>query len=170
MSDSSTKHDSEVAEKAKPVSDRVQILEIRLLESRSEQKRFTDDAVKRIMQNVQVETHVDNAQSRLEVFPHFTLLVRRQDGSPEDVFVRIEARFAITYAINALEGLVQPNYDAFGERNGIYNAWPYWREFVQSTTVRMGLPPLTFLYSGLGWPNSNTMHGFSVRKPTSNLK
>jgi preprotein translocase subunit SecB len=27
--------------------------------------------------------------------------------------------------------------------NGIYNIWPYWREYVQTTTSRLGLPPLT---------------------------
>lgn len=143
MSEPSTKRDSEVAEKAKPVSERVQILEIRLLESRSEQKRFEEEASKRIMQTIQVETHLDQKHSKLVVFPHFMLLVKRHDASPEDIFVRIEARFAITYSIDPQEGLTQDNYDAFGERNGVYNAWPYWREFVQSTTVRMGLPPLT---------------------------
>jgi hypothetical protein len=29
---------------------------------------------------------------------------------------------------------------AFADLNGVFNAWPYFREFVQSATVRMGLP------------------------------
>ena len=57
--------------------------------------------------------------------------------------MRIEARFAITYAIGNHDDLTEDNYEAFGQRNGVYNVWPYWREFVQSTTVRMGLPALT---------------------------
>ena len=30
----------------------------------------------------------------------------------------------------------------FASRNGIFNAWPFFREFVQSTVARMGMPPL----------------------------
>lgn len=29
---------------------------------------------------------------------------------------------------------------AFADFNSTFNAWPYWREFVQSMTARMGLP------------------------------
>jgi hypothetical protein len=143
MPDPVTQFDAENAEKAKPVSDRVQILEIRLLESRAEQKRFDEETPRRMTQNIQVETHLDAGKSTLEVFPHFMLVVKRQGASPEDLFVRIDARFALTYSIGSQDGLTDENYYAFGQRNGVYNAWPYWREFVQSTTVRMGLPPLT---------------------------
>jgi len=143
MAESDAQSEAELAEKARPVSDRVQILEIRLLESRAEQKRSDEDLPKRMTQTIGVESHLDAKRSQLEVFPHFMLVVKRQAGSPEDLFVRIEARFALTYAITSQENLTEDNYEAFAQRNGVYNAWPYWREFVQSTTVRMGLPPLT---------------------------
>jgi hypothetical protein len=133
----------ELAEKASAVADRVQILEIRLLESRTEQRGFDEDPPSRIVTKIHVETNADVENNRIEVVPHFFLMVKRQNASPEDYFVRIEARFAISYILNSSENLSQENYDAFGERNGVFNVWPYWREFVQSTTVRMGLPPLT---------------------------
>lgn len=143
MAESDAQHDAEVAKKAKPVSDRVQILEIRLLESRAEQKRFDEDTQRRVTQTIGIETHVDKESSLLSVFPHFMLVVKRHEGSPEELLVRIEARFALTYMLASQEDLSEENYEAFGQRNGVYNAWPYWREFVQSTTVRMGLPALT---------------------------
>jgi preprotein translocase subunit SecB len=143
MLETDAQRDAEVAEKAKPVSDRVQIIEIRMLESRAEQKRFDENLPRRMTQTIQIETHLDAERSRLEVFPHFMLVVKRHEGSPEEMFVRIEARFALTYSIGSQDNLSETNYEAFGQRNGVYNAWPYWREFVQSTTVRMGLPPLT---------------------------
>lgn len=31
--------------------------------------------------------------------------------------------------------------EAFANLNGVFNAWPYFREFLQSATTRMGLPP-----------------------------
>lgn len=141
MTESDTQRDAEIAQKAKPVSDRVQILEIRLLESRAEQRRFDEDLPRRMTQTIGIETHLDG--SVLSVFPHFLLVVKRHEGSPEELLVRIEARFALTYALSSQQDLSEENYDAFGQRNAVYNAWPYWREFVQSTTVRMGLPALT---------------------------
>lgn len=129
------------AEKAADVSQRVQMLEVRLLESRAEQNRGDEAADHKITLNAHVETHVEG--KRLEVFPHFRLVAKRPDASPDDAFIRIEARFVIIYSLTELEGLTEESFNAFGEGNGIYNVWPYWREFVQSTTVRMGLPPLT---------------------------
>ncbi len=32
---------------------------------------------------------------------------------------------------------------AFAHFNSAFNAWPYWREYVQSMTQRLGLPPVT---------------------------
>jgi hypothetical protein len=143
MADSDAQQDAEVAKKAKPVSDRVQILEIRLLESRAEQKRFDENLPRKMTQSIGIETHLDAENSLLSVYPHFMLVVKRHEGSPEELLVRIEARFAVTYIISSQENLSEENYEAFGQRNAVYNAWPYWREFVQSTTVRMGLPALT---------------------------
>lgn len=33
--------------------------------------------------------------------------------------------------------------DNFGKANGLYHVWPYWREYVQSTMVRLKLPAVT---------------------------
>ena len=90
-----------------------------------------------------MDTHFDAEKLRLSVYPHLKLLVKEQNSSPADFFLRIEARFVVTYTVRSDDGLTEANFDAFGERNGIYNVWPYWREFVQSITARMGLPPLT---------------------------
>ena len=32
--------------------------------------------------------------------------------------------------------------EAFANTDAVYHAWPYWREFVQSSMARMGLPPI----------------------------
>lgn len=133
----------QLSEVVRAVSDRVQILEIRLLESRSEQKHFDTELPRRITTSIDVDTHFDPEKLRLSVYPRLSLLVKEQNAAPEDFFLRIEARFVITYVVRSDEGLTQTNFDAFAERNGVFNVWPYWREFVQSITARMGLPPLT---------------------------
>src|SRR4051812_23154071 len=102
----------ELSEKVRLVSDRIQILEIKLLESHAEQKTSDEELPRRITTNINAESHFDSAALRLTVYPHFLLLVKRQDASPTDFFVRIEARFTLIYALRSAEGLEQEHFDA----------------------------------------------------------
>jgi hypothetical protein len=54
----------------------------------------------------------------------------------------IEARFGVTYTLQSTEGITQDQVVLFAQQNGIFNLWPYWREFVQSMTCRMSIEPL----------------------------
>lgn len=55
--------------------------------------------------------------------------------------VSIRARLEIDYAPQSDRGEIsQDEAEVFGRVNGIYNAWPYLREYVQSCLVRLGLP------------------------------
>ena len=57
--------------------------------------------------------------------------------------INIVATFRATYTVDSIEGLTPGCFDAFGSLNGLFNIWPFWREFVHNTTLRMGLPSLT---------------------------
>lgn len=63
----------------------------------------------------------------------------------------IEVEFALTYVLTSDDEIDSEKVEAFGQMNGVYNAWPYIRELVQSTLTRMSLPSLTLpvLTSGL---------------------
>jgi hypothetical protein len=95
------------------------------------------------MMEYQVKTQADRKNCRVLVIPHFKLEAFPSDKTRRDCDIVIEADFVLIYAVGTLEGITQKNLDVFGQINGVFNAWPYWREFVQSTTTRMGLPPLT---------------------------
>jgi len=60
--------------------------------------------------------------------------------------VRIAATFVVIYRfVKPMTEEAQTDsqlFRVFGQQNGVYHVWPYWREFVQSATTRMGLPPL----------------------------
>jgi preprotein translocase subunit SecB len=56
--------------------------------------------------------------------------------------LRINARFGLTYKIKSIKDITDEQVKIVGQTLGLNNAWPYWREFVQSTIGRMGLPPL----------------------------
>lgn len=77
---------------------------------------------------------------------HVTLLFEFLAPAPfedeQDKQVMIRARVAIEYAAQPDRGQVQEeDTETFGRVNGIYNAWPYLREYVQSSLLRLGLPP-----------------------------
>ncbi|NQT35846.1 MAG: protein-export chaperone SecB [Planctomycetes bacterium] len=66
----------------------------------------------------------------------------------------IRATFAILYEYDTTDEISPEQMAAFGNVIGVNNAWPYWREFVQSITSRMGFPSLTlpFLRIDSGGP------------------
>lgn len=127
---------------AAPVSERVEVLEILLAESAAKRGSIRDHLPAMLTMNVTVETEVDKKQKVVCVRPRFGVSAKYDDTNEEEL-LQIEAQFVLRYRLPNLGGLSKANFTAFGELNGLYNAWPYWREFVQSTTVRMGLPPLT---------------------------
>ncbi len=63
---------------------------------------------------------------------------KSQDG-PAQV-LSLEASYLLTYSLHSGVDLDESCYKHFAEVNGPYNAWPYWRELVQSVTGRVGLP------------------------------
>ena len=127
---------------AAPVSDRVQIQHVILAESVARRRALCAGPPAELSLNVNVRTEFKEQDQLIQVFPRFTLIGRDGPGGAEEL-LRVEAMFVAVYRLPNFEGIAQENIDAFGEMNGIYNVWPYWREFVQSMTVRMGLPPLT---------------------------
>lgn len=127
---------------AAPVSERVEVMEILLAESMTKRGAVRDRLPAKLAMSVNVETQVDKEEKVVSVRPRFVVSAKYEEADDEEL-VRIEAQFVLRYRVPSFESLKKANIDAFGELNGLYNAWPYWREFVQSTTVRMGLPPLT---------------------------
>ena len=63
--------------------------------------------------------------------------------SPDKMFMSIEASFCTSYILEPIEKFDPDDIEHFAKINPIYNAWAYWREFVQSMTTRMGFPALT---------------------------
>jgi len=73
----------------------------------------------------------------------FTFTAKEKGGRGKNPFVNITATILAEYQL--AKGFVPPleEQKAFLAANAVFNCWPYWREFVQSTAGRMNLPPLT---------------------------
>lgn len=63
----------------------------------------------------------------------------KSDENSIDVML-LEAGYLLTYALNPSAEIEDECFKYFAEVNGPYNAWPYWRELVQSVSGRLGLP------------------------------
>lgn len=63
--------------------------------------------------------------------------------SERDPAVSVRAAFELRYSLPKDLKVSPAQLNTFARINGIFNAWPYWREFVQSTIARMNLPPVT---------------------------
>jgi preprotein translocase subunit SecB len=50
------------------------------------------------------------------------------------------ARFRLVYLIEEGERLVKGDVEHFVHWNAVFNAWPYWREYLSSTINRAQLP------------------------------
>ncbi|HEL7629278.1 TPA: hypothetical protein UL921_001059 [Stenotrophomonas maltophilia] len=64
------------------------------------------------------------------------------EPSDSDALV-VEAEYGITYSIDRDVDLDAKCLEHFAKVNGPYNAWPYWRELVQSISGRVGLTSIT---------------------------
>jgi len=125
------------------VSDRIQLESVRLMSCESRQMRLCGPGKKSFEIKRTVSSSMDRATNRIFVMANFTLVTFEMGNTEKEPCAVIEASFLLIYQADSLEGISDAAVNQFGDINGIYNAWPYWREFVQNTIVRMGLPSLT---------------------------
>ncbi len=124
------------------VSDRVQLKDVRLINCNCDQTPEVARDKKTFNINYSTEVEVDKKNGYIIVIAKFHFEAFTESKAQKPVIL-IDASFLLAYKIENFEGLTQKGFEQFANLNGIYNAWPYWREFVQNTIVRMGLPSLS---------------------------
>ncbi len=133
------------AELALVVSERVDLSSIRLADfsARCLAALAPNDLPEELRLSTASSTQEPSGDAPLIVMTRMSLHVAKAGDSTETAPITIEATFELRYNIKNTDGLSKAHYDAFGESNAIFNVWPYWREYVQSATMRLGLPGLT---------------------------
>jgi preprotein translocase subunit SecB len=115
----------------------VLLRDLRLLKSGA--MASLNDAIPELEQTIAVKT--SQCESPLMLATQVTLsLVGKYSDDREGL--RIEATYGLAYQVDTLDGITNEHIKAFGQFIAVSDLWPYWREFVQSTVGRMGLPPL----------------------------
>jgi len=128
---------------AAQVSDKVEIVNVLLKQSSCYRKPEAGKTKIGLEIKCDIKHEVDKKNSIIIVFPDFRLKGYHEKQQKEEPILNIEAVFVLIYRISSFTDLGKEHFEAFANTNGIYNAWPYWREYVQNTIARMGLPPLT---------------------------
>lgn len=88
--------------------------------------------------------HPEGEQSFVFVTVKYTFAAVPVTKSSDDAntTVYVSASFAVRYLLkNGIGQVTEDHLNAFGSLNGVYNTYPYWREFLQSSLYRMNLPP-----------------------------
>ncbi|MBU0618484.1 MAG: hypothetical protein KKI02_12270 [Planctomycetes bacterium] len=155
---------------AAAVADRVEIRDVRLIRCTCHQSPKAAqinqfDAKLHRQTNVQIE----KSKNTIAVIAHFEFSGRAAaqpaDADPD---FHLSADFLILYTAKSLSGLTKLNFEKFGELNGTYNAWPYWREFLHNTMSRMQLKPFVLpVFRITGPAQAAKRHAESERKRVS---
>ena len=63
-------------------------------------------------------------------------------GTEEKQVVSVKIQYELEYSVPRDLKATRAELNAFAAVNGVFNAWPYFRELVQTATQRMNLPPV----------------------------
>jgi hypothetical protein len=64
-------------------------------------------------------------------------------GKKPEPVVLVECAYEVDYVLREGFEITAEHVKAFKDGNAIFNAWPYFREYLQNNLQRMGLPALT---------------------------
>jgi hypothetical protein len=96
----------------------------------------------------------------------FLLEVRREPNG-DDVLAEVGAVFDLSYHVPTDENFSAEEIEGFGQFNAVFNAWPYWREFVQTSMSRMAMPGLTVPLYRLPRRESAKVEATQLQTPTA---
>ena len=139
-------------EQALLVSRRVQLEDVRLIKSQSYMKPEALQGQKEFKMTSTTRALPDKERSSILVFVNFRFKCFGV-GKADTQIIGIVSEFVLTYTISSFDGLTDDGIKEFANLNGVFNAWPYWREFIQNTIARMNLPPLTIPVYRLSSPS-----------------
>lgn len=105
--------------------------------------RFVTSMDGRLVPSVELATSSRTIEEVKETALSVTLDLVLRGYKDEEPLLDINARIEAIYTVPAGSSFTPYQLRSFAKANGMLNVWPYWRDFVQSSVQRAGLPPLT---------------------------
>ena len=126
---------------AEPIAKQARLVNIFMEEVAAKRDPIVDDSVVNTV-NIEKISVGNSGQSTLLSVSVSFLLRGKDDGNDESLY-KASCTIVLIYQCEDLTRYDQEVFKAFAGTTGVFNAWPYWREFAQNITSRMGLPPVT---------------------------
>lgn len=118
-----------------------ELLSVQFTECSSSYSKPTDGRKEQAHIGV-AEQVVHRTDDRLSVSFVFEFIAPSPFAEEQEKEVDVRARMLVDYEHVSDRGSIDDaDANAFGRVNGIYNAWPFLREFLSSSLVRLSLPP-----------------------------
>lgn len=80
--------------------------------------------------------------NKIFVFVDFDCSATKKAAPSDAPPLSVTATYLLVYAHPETSGLPSESLDSFARLNGVYNAWPYWRELIQTASGRAGVGPI----------------------------
>lgn len=116
------------------IASRVELTSVNLVDAYFRAPALDDGPVEPDLLGLDVETAVELDMLVCSV-GFRTVFQDIEPGSDDEPFV-FQARFRLTYALRGDDPPESDDVAQFGRWNALFNAWPYWREYVQSMSSR----------------------------------
>lgn len=135
-------HESERERLAYQVADRIELHGITLVSARIERGSRPPAGANLAVELSRAAKAKLESRNQLRVTADLRFRAKHV-GLDDASAAEVSATFELDYGLPNDANFTQEHFDAFAELNGVFNAWPYFREFLQSSTVRLGLPAFT---------------------------
>ena len=131
---------------ASPVAGAVKLTGVFMVESHSRRgvTVYTDQAaVDFSMTGGEAEVGHSSDLADFHVRLRFMLQVLTKGAeTANDPLVEISGTFVLLYARPKHEGVTEANLLAFAKTSSVFSVWPYWREYIHSTSLRLSIPAI----------------------------
>jgi hypothetical protein len=167
---------------AKKLISVVELVGVRLIEIRASNRLSTlqEKPPVTIEHTQKASVSAGDEAGRFVVFASIDVRINATDGENQPL-VRIRAKVELRYKVPPSFPVLKKELNAFARVNAVYNAWPYFREIVQSVSGRMELPqmilpvyrirppkPRTQALSTTATPEANEVQGSEVASTVTN--
>ena len=129
-------------QKARRLIGVVSLENIRLVEESAHTKVARHQLTEGMKPHFQTSAKPDGGLSEDGRFFVLAVIELTVADAPQPPAVTMRAKYELEYSVPGDFKATKAELRAFAEVNGAFNAWPYFREFVQSTSLRMDLPPI----------------------------
>ncbi|MFP3938530.1 MAG: hypothetical protein ACLFVW_09340 [Phycisphaerae bacterium] len=124
------------------VAKKVDIGQIRALAFSAQTQPDMPPGMLSVQNSVSTGYRRDEDDGSLVILAKFGLTASSDDATVEHPAIELSLTLELQYECSDVGKFQEDDLEAFAQVNGPYNAWPYWREYVQNAVTRMGLPSL----------------------------